>query len=137
VYVTFDDARAFCAWNKSALPTVEQWVRACRGNDRRIYPWGDAFDPAKCNTNESCPGERTTSVWRFESGKSPFGCYDLVGNVEEWTAGSEGGYFAVLGGSYADSCAVQGLPIANLYSDPSQLSSDRGFRCVRPPASSR
>lgn len=55
---------------------------AARGVDGRAYPWGNTFDPARCNAS----GRSTTPVTRYETGKSPYGCYDMAGNVREWTS---------------------------------------------------
>jgi formylglycine-generating enzyme required for sulfatase activity len=130
VYVNFYDARAFCSWSGLGLPTADQWRRAFRGNDRRLYPWGDIFDKEKCNTAESCSGYETTPVTRFAKGVSPFGCYDLVGNVEEWTATADGGQHIVLGGSWCMSCELYSLPVLHRVAEPDFYSSDTGFRCV-------
>lgn len=129
-FVDHDDAMAYCAWRGGTLPTTEMWIRAYRGGDRRLYPWGDDYDPSRCNTVESCPGETTTSVHRFKTGVSPLGCHDMVGNVEEWTASRQGDFYGILGGSYADPCGVVGLPFAQRFARASTMSSDRGFRCV-------
>ncbi|MEQ1617740.1 MAG: SUMF1/EgtB/PvdO family nonheme iron enzyme [Terricaulis sp.] len=131
VYVSHSDARAFCQWRGGDLPTLEQWVRAFRGDDGRLYPWGEIFDPAKCNTRESYRDQTTTPVRQHSAGQSSFGCYDMVGNVGEWTATSDGGGFVLLGGSYADDCGVAGLPVALRVAAATYWSSDIGFRCVK------
>ncbi|MCX6030886.1 MAG: SUMF1/EgtB/PvdO family nonheme iron enzyme [Chloroflexi bacterium] len=95
VRVTWDDAVAYCHWLGQAtgqpvtLPTEAQWERAARGDkDRRAYPWGDLFEPTKCNNAEL--GLRTTTpVGIFPEGASPEGAspegvLDLAGNVWEW-----------------------------------------------------
>lgn len=90
-YVTWHDAQAYCSWLSQvtgkviALPSEAQWVRSARGNqDRRTYPWGDDFDTTRCNTKELGLNQ-TTPVGIFQSGVSPEGCLDMVGNVWEWT----------------------------------------------------
>lgn len=85
------DALAYCAWLNESLGgqfrllNEFEWEAAARGGDDRIYPWGDDFDPWRCNTLES--GKRgTTAVGEYSpSGDSPFGLVDMAGNVWEWT----------------------------------------------------
>jgi formylglycine-generating enzyme required for sulfatase activity len=69
-------------WQVS-LPTEQQWQRAAQGDDGREYPWGDAFDSSRCNTEESGI-KRTTPVNQYPNGISPYGVYDMAGNVWEW-----------------------------------------------------
>jgi formylglycine-generating enzyme required for sulfatase activity len=82
VYVSPEDARAFARWAGKRLPTEEEWQYAAQGNDRRRYPWGNEFKPGLCNAGET---GATTAVRAFPGGRSPFGCYDMCGNVWEWT----------------------------------------------------
>jgi len=82
--VTWYEAIAYAAWRGKRLPTVLEWEKAARGTDGRLYPWGNQFDPGRCNSSESGL-YATTSVFRYENGRSPYGCLDMVGNVFEWT----------------------------------------------------
>jgi toxoflavin biosynthesis protein ToxD len=85
------DAEAYVDWlNRKTemqfrLPTESEWERAARGTDGRIFPWGNTFDPWRCNTAESVK-KGTTPVGSYSpGGDSPTGAVDMVGNVWEWT----------------------------------------------------
>jgi len=81
VLVTFHDAVAFCNWAGTALPSEAQWEKAARGSDGRTYPWGERWDPARCNVSR----RGTTPVDANPNGASPYGCWDMCGNAVEWT----------------------------------------------------
>jgi formylglycine-generating enzyme required for sulfatase activity len=90
VYVSWQDAYAFCEWlsgkaNKAyCLPTEAEWEKAARGTDGRIWPWGNEFASSKANTKEANIGA-TTPVGQFSpQGDSIYGCSDMIGNVWEW-----------------------------------------------------
>lgn len=81
VYVNLEDARAYARWAGKRLPTEAEWHLAAQGTDGRRWPWGDAFDPTRCNGS----GKGTTHVRAYPGGASPYGCLDMVGNVWQWT----------------------------------------------------
>jgi formylglycine-generating enzyme required for sulfatase activity len=92
VYVSWDDAVAFCQWLSQEtgktfrLPTEGEWEKAARGTDGRIYPWGNEWDETRLNSSESGPGN-TTPVGQYSpDGDSPYGAADMSGNVWEWCA---------------------------------------------------
>jgi formylglycine-generating enzyme required for sulfatase activity len=130
VYVSGHDGEAFGKWSGFSLPTLDQWRRAYRGDDRRIYPWGDEFEVSRCNTAESRQGLQTTPVEMFVTGKAPYGCFDMVGNVEEWTLSVADQDRIILGGSWCMSCELYGIPVTRRLARLGFYAPDLGFRCV-------
>lgn len=92
VGVNWFEARAFALWSGKRLPTSREWQHAASwtgGRDGRSnrgrYPWGNTFDPKRTNTWTGGPGF-TIPVDQLESGCTPNGIYQLIGNVWEWVA---------------------------------------------------
>jgi formylglycine-generating enzyme required for sulfatase activity len=82
IYVDLDDARAYARWAGKRLPTEEEWQYAAEGPRGLAYPWGNEMKPGACNAGQA---GGTTGVRAFPEGRSPFGCYDMCGNVWQWT----------------------------------------------------
>jgi formylglycine-generating enzyme required for sulfatase activity len=138
--ITWHEAVAYAASFGKRLPTEREWEKAARGTDGRIFPWGNMFDSKRCNSRESGL-DGTTPVKKYENGRSPFGCYDMAGNVFEWTNDwSQRPRFSPLPNSEkVNKGASYNRPAENLVcwfseSDPPSLRMvDVGFRCVYVP----
>ncbi len=153
VFVTWHDAKAYCEWAGKRLPNDKEWEKAARGLDGRTFPWGEVFDINKVNSpvrwgNLNLIGD-TTPVGAFEGGKSPFGLYDVSGNVWEWTSSNyeqypgntrpsenyNGNYKVLKGGSWWDCSFYQCGISAPLYNrsffHPMTKNNSFGFRCAK------
>ena len=86
--VDWSDADAYCRSKGKRLPTEAEWEKSARGTDGRLYPWGNQA-PSKDLANFALGARFSYSqvlmpVQSYEQGKSPYGLYQMAGNVWEW-----------------------------------------------------
>ncbi len=129
VYVSWDDAQAYCNWVGRRLPTGSEWEKAARGTDGRLYPWGDGSPNGGLANYDHQVGD-TTAVGSYPEGASAYGVLDLAGNVSEWVdEWQDTGYRVVRGGSWTSDSVGIGA-VARYGVTPTRKFSDYGFRCA-------
>jgi formylglycine-generating enzyme required for sulfatase activity len=166
IFVNWYDAETFCEWRGGRLPSEAEWEKAAGFDEiegvRRLYPWGDEFDGTRLNfCDKNCPREQregsvddghrdTAPVGSYPDGASPYGIYDMSGNVMEWVGDwydrrfyenstdtnplgpVEGEFKSIRGGSWLSPAEETMVTIRDSF-DPLVARTNLGFRCAMTP----
>ncbi|MEQ8190041.1 MAG: SUMF1/EgtB/PvdO family nonheme iron enzyme [Candidatus Eremiobacterota bacterium] len=140
VGITYNDARAYGTWKGKRLPTEAEWEKAGRGEDGRLYPWGNEWASEKLCSKD---GGEISSVYTYSEGASPYGVMNMLGSVWEWTGDHYGPYpytarpvtdqskeVVIRGGDFLTELKESGITIrAGIC--PDEYVDGVGFRCAK------
>ena len=132
--INWHHAQAFCEWlsvesdARVRLPTDAEWEWAARGDVGRIYPWGDQWDPTRCNWGDDGRIDgfvESAPVGSFPGGATPQGVLDMAGNIWEWTAEK-----SLRGGPWCMNDPALVRAHHKAHEDPQRADDKFGFRVV-------
>lgn len=148
--VSWFGAWGYCGYYDYRLPTELEWEKAARGSDERPFPWGDEIKRENANYYSSCDpfedmssfGSRTSPVGFFNGrnydgyqtldSASPYGLYDMAGNVWQWTGDIyEGMHYRFMRGGSKDTYEMDLRIWVRNNATPTYYSPGVGFRCVK------
>jgi formylglycine-generating enzyme required for sulfatase activity len=135
VDVTYEDAEAYAQWAGKKLPTREQWMRAYRGDNDWLFPWGDEYNAGRANVGDNPKYDTTSPVRDTPEDITPFKVHNMMGNASEFIRGTfsyrgemwrvgKGAEFKLPGFRY-------GIGSAQFLYGLDTTDRGVGFRCVR------